>query len=606
MNAIYNKNHFFICAVIAIFSIIGFLQPVFAGCPGCCSSHGGISSSCSSNGRIYCMDGTVSPSCSCSSCGVSGGSSSPSCYLTATPSSIVAGSFSTLYASCSPAANSYSWTNSNLSSTSSSGAVYPTITTTYGVTGTNSTGTGNFASATVTVTAALKPSCNLSAFPTSIPSGSSSTLSATCTPIATSYTWTGGTCAGTTGATCTITPTSTSTYTVTGTNAGGTGTAASTTVTVTTPICSGGQSWNGTACACPAGKNLVDGECYSPAPATTCGVERWSIKTGTDVDATKVNTITPLNSSVFELISLTTPTIRPESSRISPVELNTYVVDATLTDYRFTEDSDYHVVITDSAGRTMIVELPHPDCVTSTGIFRDAIIAARNSFDSRLRASTSYKTTSIPVRVYGVGFFDEIHGQRGVAPNGIELHPVLKIEFDFSPKPLVMQEVVEYHNSENNHYFMTSNKSEADGIDAGAAGAGWRRTGNSFKAWPTDTNMAGVVPVCRFYSRGANSHFFTANPQECSYLSTLEGQQKSQAASMGKEFIGWSFEGTPFGVKQPSSNDCPSDTQPIYRAYNHREAMNDQNHRFSSQLSDIENLVANGWIFEGVAMCASY
>jgi hypothetical protein len=28
--------------------------------------------------------------------------------------------------------------------------------------------------------------------------------------------------------------------------------------------------------------------------------------------------------------------------------------------------------------------------------------------------------------VTGVGFFDIIHGQTGVAPNGIELHPVLR------------------------------------------------------------------------------------------------------------------------------------------------------------------------------------
>lgn len=40
-------------------------------CPGCCSSHGGISSSCASNGRILCRDGTASPTCSCASCGVS-------------------------------------------------------------------------------------------------------------------------------------------------------------------------------------------------------------------------------------------------------------------------------------------------------------------------------------------------------------------------------------------------------------------------------------------------------------------------------------------------------------------------------------------------------
>lgn len=46
------------------------------GCPGCCSSHGGITSICGTGGRILCNDGTTSPSCSCSSCGVS---STPSC-----------------------------------------------------------------------------------------------------------------------------------------------------------------------------------------------------------------------------------------------------------------------------------------------------------------------------------------------------------------------------------------------------------------------------------------------------------------------------------------------------------------------------------------------
>ena len=28
----------------------------------------------------------------------------------------------------------------------------------------------------------------------------------------------------------------------------------------------------------------------------------------------------------------------------------------------------------------------------------------------------------------GIGFFDVIHGQSGVAPNGIELHPVIRAD----------------------------------------------------------------------------------------------------------------------------------------------------------------------------------
>ncbi|MBK7002493.1 MAG: serine protease [Rhodoferax sp.] len=82
----------------------------------------------------------------------------------------------------------------------------------------------------VTVSA---PVCTLSANPATITAGGSTTLSASCSPAASSYTWTGGTCAGTTGSTCTVNPSATTTYSVTGTNTGGAGAAASATVTVT-------------------------------------------------------------------------------------------------------------------------------------------------------------------------------------------------------------------------------------------------------------------------------------------------------------------------------------------------------------------------------------
>ena len=36
---------------------------------------------------------------------------------------------------------------------------------------------------------------------------------------------------------------------------------------------------------------------------------------------------------------------------------------------------------------------------------------------------------SFPVHVTGIGFFDFLHRQDGVAPNGVELHPVLSISF---------------------------------------------------------------------------------------------------------------------------------------------------------------------------------
>jgi hypothetical protein len=37
--------------------------------------------------------------------------------------------------------------------------------------------------------------------------------------------------------------------------------------------------------------------------------------------------------------------------------------------------------------------------------------------------------TPTPARITGVGFFDRAHGATGAAPNVIELHPVLKVEW---------------------------------------------------------------------------------------------------------------------------------------------------------------------------------
>jgi hypothetical protein len=43
----------------------------------------------------------------------------------------------------------------------------------------------------------------------------------------------------------------------------------------------------------------------------------------------------------------------------------------------------------------------------------------------------TYQTAVKPTaaRITGIGFFDRSHGATGAAPNVIELHPVLKIEW---------------------------------------------------------------------------------------------------------------------------------------------------------------------------------
>jgi hypothetical protein len=76
------------------------------------------------------------------------------------------------------------------------------------------------------------PICTLTAAPASIHRKGSSSLTASCSPTANNYAWTGGTCAGTSASTCSVTPAATTSYTVTGTNGSGTSNPASATVTI--------------------------------------------------------------------------------------------------------------------------------------------------------------------------------------------------------------------------------------------------------------------------------------------------------------------------------------------------------------------------------------
>ena len=162
----------------------------------------------------------------------------------------------------------------------------------------------------------------------------------------------------------------------------------------------------------------------------TCDVERWGVKTGTDPDASRVDQAHVSPTSVAYLTSLPAPKPLPANTRVAPTELTVFSVDATLTVYKLEDDSDYHTVITDNQGRTMITEFADPACVGPTSPFGSAIAQARADFDAHLSASRSFKTANVAVRITGVGFFDFLHGQTGVAPNGIELHPVLAVSFN--------------------------------------------------------------------------------------------------------------------------------------------------------------------------------
>jgi hypothetical protein len=169
----------------------------------------------------------------------------------------------------------------------------------------------------------------------------------------------------------------------------------------------------------------------NPAPILAqCGVERWSVKTGTDADVGLINLSSSTAQTIATMRSWPAPNPIPANNRVSPYETTQWVLNATLTQYKLESDSDYHLVLQDASGNTMIAEIPSPSCVGAGSPFGPGITNARNEFDARYNATSSFQTANIPVQIKGVGMFDFLHGQTGVAPNGIEIHAVLDIIFN--------------------------------------------------------------------------------------------------------------------------------------------------------------------------------
>ena len=157
-----------------------------------------------------------------------------------------------------------------------------------------------------------------------------------------------------------------------------------------------------------------------------CGTERWTVKTLSDAAHNKVD-FKPKEATISWLISQERPYPSPPDQRIGPIEMQTYKVRARLITYKPEEDGDLHIVIADveDPSKTMIAEIPSTDCA-------GAYASGHVEEFRKARAVIIGLSDQVPrvVVVTGVGFFDFLHGQTGAAPNGIELHPVLKIEFE--------------------------------------------------------------------------------------------------------------------------------------------------------------------------------
>jgi hypothetical protein len=156
---------------------------------------------------------------------------------------------------------------------------------------------------------------------------------------------------------------------------------------------------------------------------------RRTVKTGHDEDLDKVDatarptTIAALRAmAVPSSLSASSPRFTYEGSP----EIQTYrIAGVTLAGYKRESDGDYHLVLQDKAGNSLIAEIPDPLRVGES--WKARTFKARTAFEARHPPSRTFQTAGETVTVTGIGFFDLVHGQIGVAPNGIELHAVLDI-----------------------------------------------------------------------------------------------------------------------------------------------------------------------------------
>lgn len=181
----------------------------------------------------------------------------------------------------------------------------------------------------------------------------------------------------------------------------------------------------------------------SGSQAKLCGGEhRWNVKTLSDSRAGRVNFDTPKRHSIHYLITREDPHVRADTRRDedgSHVEITVYhLVGVRLVDARIEDDGDIHLVIHSKySSQQMIVEFPNVACKGArVSKHKTEMEQARTDFATQcgLDAWATRKTRASPKRLrgsaslLGVGFFDLKHStpQSGVAPNNIELHPVLQ------------------------------------------------------------------------------------------------------------------------------------------------------------------------------------
>ncbi len=164
-------------------------------------------------------------------------------------------------------------------------------------------------------------------------------------------------------------------------------------------------------------------------------LERWAVKTLADKDSARID-FRPEKTTVSAMGDVKRIPPLPFMPRQGP-EFKTFEVTCRIESYNTVRDGDLNLTLVDpdNPDRTMIAEVPSPDCLEDkkspyAGVFRRVWGEFREIGAPGGRIIADFKRHKAREGLYtitGVGFIDIPHLQEGAAPNYIELHPVLSI-----------------------------------------------------------------------------------------------------------------------------------------------------------------------------------
>ena len=154
------------------------------------------------------------------------------------------------------------------------------------------------------------------------------------------------------------------------------------------------------------------------------GSYRWDVKTAQDTCRIIAK---PIRSTISYLTAIPRPTINNSHNRYG-IEHNIFTIRVSVRLYKREDDGDYHLVLTDSTGKTMVGEIPDPLCpAVQSSRYILSIQKAREFFVFKMKQPAG-KVAPGTYEIKGIAFFDKIHGATGEAKNGVELHPIISIK----------------------------------------------------------------------------------------------------------------------------------------------------------------------------------